>query len=117
MKTSFEKFMASTAVKSVELGEHKVELALVDDAKKIVMDFGVNLKEIETNGKEFEKYAIAIERYGEMGLELFKKSSSMVDKLEAAYKALGVDPNVSNEYKTLVKQMDTLLTYRKRYSF
>jgi len=94
-----------------------IKLALIDDAKKVVMDFGVNLKEIETNGNEFTKYAIAIERYGEMGLELFKKSSSMVDKLEAAYKALGVDPKLNNEYKTLIKQMDTLLTYRKRYSF
>ena len=31
MKTSFEKFMASSAVNQVELGEHKVELALIDE--------------------------------------------------------------------------------------
>ena len=34
MKTSFEKFMASSAVSKVELGGMKVELALIDDAKK-----------------------------------------------------------------------------------
>ena len=34
MKTSFEKFMASNAVNQVELGEHKVELALLDDVTK-----------------------------------------------------------------------------------
>jgi hypothetical protein len=95
----------------------KIEMALLDDAKKIVIDFGVNLKEIENNGTEFTKYAEAIDRYGEAGLELFQKSRAIIDKIDAAYKALGVDPNVSVEYKTLIKQMDTLLTYRKRFNF
>ena len=36
MKTSFEKFMASNAVNPVELGEHKVELALIDDIRNSI---------------------------------------------------------------------------------
>jgi hypothetical protein len=94
-----------------------IKLALVDDAKKLTGEFSSVLTEIDKNGVQLAKLDEIVQRYGERGLELFKNAQNITDKLESAYKALGVDPNLSNEYKSLIKQMDTLLTYRKRYSF
>ena len=92
-------------------------MALVDDAKSMVANFTEVLSEIETAGVSYMKAYEVIDMQGSMGLELFSDAKTLVDKLDAAYKALGVDPRLSNEYKTLIKQMDTLLTYRKRYNF
>ena len=96
---------------------HGIKMALVDDAKSMVANFTEVLSEIETAGVAYMKAYEVIDMQGSMGLELFSDAKTLVDKLDAAYKALGVDPRLSNEYKTLIKQMDTLLTYRKRYSF
>jgi hypothetical protein len=96
---------------------HGIKLALVDDAKSMVANFTEVLSEIETAGVAYMKAYEVIDMQGSMGLELFSDAKTLVDKLDAAYKALGVDPRLSNEYKTLIKQMDTLLTYRKRYNF
>jgi len=95
----------------------KVELALVDDAKTLVADFTEILSDIEQAGKAYMKAYEVIDMQGSMGLELFSKAKNVVNKLESAYKALGADPRLSNEYKKLIQQMDTLLTYRKRYNF
>lgn len=51
MKTSFEKFMASSAVK-VELGEVKVELGKLDDLNKELMD---NNKDLDRVISDFKK--------------------------------------------------------------
>ena len=96
---------------------HGIKLALVDDAKSMVVNFTEVLSEIEKAGVAYTKAYEVIDMQGSMGLELFSDAKTLVDKLDAAYKALGVDPRLSNEYKTLIKQMDTLLTYRKRYNF
>ena len=92
-------------------------MALVDDAKSMVANFTEVLSEIDKAGVAYTKAYEVIDMQGSMGLELFSDAKTLVDKLESAYKALGVDPKLSNEYKTLIKQMDTLLTYRKRYNF
>jgi hypothetical protein len=58
MKTSFEKFMASSAVQSVELGEHKVELALLDELVNANMEAGSLLviqKELSAAYKRLEQ--------------------------------------------------------------
>jgi|LauGreDrversion4_2_1035121.scaffolds.fasta_scaffold1634067_2 L-rhamnose isomerase len=94
-----------------------IKLALVDDAKALVTDFTEILSDIEQAGIAYTKAYEVIDMQGSMGLELFNDAKNVVDKLEAAYKALGVDPRLSNEYKKLIQQMDTLLTYRKRYNF
>ena len=96
---------------------HGIKMALVDDAKSMVLNFTEVLTEIDKAGIAYTKAYEVIDMQGSMGLELFSDAKTLVDKLDAAYKALGVDPRLSNEYKTLIKQMDTLLTYRKRYSF
>lgn len=51
MKTSYEKFMASSAVK-VELGEVKVELGKLDDLNKELMD---NNKDLDRVMSDFKK--------------------------------------------------------------
>lgn len=94
-----------------------IKLALVDDAKALVVDFTEILSDIEQAGIAYTKAYEVIDMQGSMGLELFNDAKNVVNKLEAAYKALGVDPRLSNEYKKLIQQMDTLLTYRKRYNF
>ena len=48
MKTSFEKFMASNAVKPVELGEHKVELGKIDDIETSIKAFSSDIPELES---------------------------------------------------------------------
>jgi hypothetical protein len=56
MKTSFEKFMASSAVNQVELGEHKVELASYQDELA-----GIE-KEYRNGLGMMETYAIKLEQ-------------------------------------------------------
>ena len=56
MKTSFEKFMASSAVQEVELGEHKVELASYQDELVAIE------KEYRNGLGMMETYAIKLEQ-------------------------------------------------------
>jgi hypothetical protein len=44
MKTSYEKFMASSAVNPIELGEHKVELGKIDDLNR---ELNANSKQLD----------------------------------------------------------------------
>jgi hypothetical protein len=51
MKTSFEKFMASSAVQSVELSEHKVELGVVKVDLALIDDFEMDADALEVGVK------------------------------------------------------------------
>ena len=95
----------------------KIEMALIDDAKKIASEFAIVIKEIDDNAAQLDKYLEAVNRYGDEGISLYQKAQSITEKLNTSYKNLGVDPNVSTDYKSLLKFMDTLLIYRKRYQF
>jgi len=52
MKTSFEKFMASSAVKPVELGQHRIELAKIDELNRELNGNSGKLEKIISQVKE-----------------------------------------------------------------
>ena len=86
MKTSFEKFMASSAVK-VELGEVKVELALIDDIinkRNIAAGNITKLKgKMKADAMEFDKWIN----------ELVDSMDTMTKLIQQA-KDLGADSSV-----------------------
>jgi len=78
MKTSFQKFMASEAVK-VELGEVKVDLALVDDANAQVVAVSAKLDKALKNARtlamlfnEINRDAKSADKTIEMGIKAAK---------------------------------------------
>jgi hypothetical protein len=93
MKTSFEKFMASSAVNQVELGEHKIELALIDDVKNkrdIAASNIVRLKgKMKSDAMEFDKWIT----------QLVESMDDMTKLIQQA-KDLGAD--------STVKQLESL---------
>lgn len=119
MKTSFEKFMNSTAVEEiskVELASIKVDLALLDDVKARIDEAKKRISDLKTAEK--------------LVLDLIANASKFQDKLEAEYgfanslstvienalsrteksaKELGIDPNSIAEIKqlkALAQQLD-----------
>jgi hypothetical protein len=84
MKTSFEKFMASSAVQSVELGEHKIDLALIDEIDKL---FDGAIAKKRTLQQQALKIATELENLQPM----FIQSLSLAKKASAAAKELGAN--------------------------
>lgn len=117
MKTSFDKFMASNAVKSVEptkieMGEVKVELAL-DDVGALV----TNYFQITDNAQGKAKgvlgslrevlgvYENALKQESPM-----QKSKVMIEKMAADFKSMGVtvNPNDWEEYRILLRAINDI---------
>lgn len=119
MKTSFQKFMASSAVQEVskvEMASVKVDLALLDDVKARIDEAKKRISDLKTAEK--------------LVLDLIANASKFQDKLEAEYgfanslstvienalsrteksaKELGIDPNSIAEIKqlkALAQQLD-----------
>jgi hypothetical protein len=129
MKTSFEKFMASNAVQSVELGAMKVELALIDDAKKgmdIVLKAYNNgvwnqLERLPNNVAEIVSNAKSVLMEASKGQALAIQSARKISEMA---KELGI-PNPkeiddifkNNDYDTLVeafaKDIDRIINQAK----
>ena len=100
-----------------ELKTEKIELGLVEDAKKIT-DVQLNrLSLIKKNGDEMLKLAKIIEKQGSDATTDFKKGVSVSKRIEEAAKNLGFKPNTIPGYKDLEKAEDLFYTYRKRYNF
>ena len=123
MKTSFEKFMASSAVKSVEptkieMGEVKVELAL-DDVGALVTNYfqitdnaqgkakGVlgSLREVLSvydNALKQESYML--------------NSKSMIEKMANDFKAMGVTvkPSEWKEYRDLLVALKDIAAIKQQ---
>lgn len=97
MKTSFEKFMASSAVNKVELGAVKIELALIDDIMSDVDANGVGRDKARPLIRDIQKnLGTIIEIYQriEARNEKLKKSSA---QFQAKIKELGIDPNTLDQ--------------------
>jgi hypothetical protein len=94
MKTSFEKFMASSAVEPV-----KVELALMDDIKSLIGKYKALDNAIKTqNGKAFT----AIKTYQDAVRTAYQNAQSAVDliaQLDAKSKELGLADSGLGGYK------------------
>ena len=86
MKTSFEKFMASSAVNQVELGEHKVELA---------MDVNAIMK--------------AADQFIFEDMKIQSRAIGFLNDAQKALKSANQDPKpLLAEFENALKQMATL---------
>lgn len=123
MKTSFEKFMASSAVKSVqptkvEMGEVKVELAL-DDVGALV----TNYFQITDNAQNKAKGVLSSLREvlsvydNALKQESYMlNSKSMIEKMAADFKAMGVTvkPSEWKEYRDLLVALKDVNTIKQQ---
>jgi hypothetical protein len=120
MKTSFEKFMASSAVQSiepvkVEMSEIKVELALEDIDALVTRYFQItDNAQGQSKGilgslrQVLSVYENALNQESPM-----QKSKVVIEKMAADFKAMGVtvNPNEWEEYRILLralKDIDTM---------
>ncbi len=120
MKTSFEKFMASSAVQSikpvkVEMGEIRVELALEDIDALVTRYFQItDNAQGQSKGilgslrQVLSVYENALNQESPM-----QKSKVVIEKMAADFKAMGVtvNPNEWEEYRILLralKDIDTM---------
>ena len=120
MKTSYEKFMASNAVQEVskvEMASVKVDLALIDDIKTIIVDAKQHIGKQEDGFKWGQK---ATQQYKEFqkvqsdALGILKSSSkfqnqitSDIEKVVAKFgnnaTSLGINPTSIKEYTEALK--------------
>lgn len=97
-----------------ELSTEKVELALVDDAKKYLNAAKRQMQTIDKDGKEYLVLYRRIQDNGDRLMDIFDVLDNMVNRLEKAQKDLGVKiPEVSQ----IDKVMDEILRMRKTYTF
>jgi hypothetical protein len=117
MKTSFEKFMASSAVQEVqpvkvEMGEIKVELAL-DDVNALVTRYFQYTDNAQGQSKGIlgslrqvlSVYENALKQESPM-----QKSKVMIEKMAADFKSMGVtvNPNDWEEYRILLRAINDI---------
>jgi hypothetical protein len=108
MKTSFEKFMASSAVSQVELGEHKIELATIGDiasktaqAKTAIDNFNVEVAKLQAIAKTQSVKGSSI-------VSALEDLLDMYNEMFAEFKKLGIDPA---SYKELKSAKDLYFSY------
>jgi len=87
MKTSFEKFMASEAVKPV-----KVEMALVDDAKSVDVNF--NKYTVAAENSVFQAFSAIDSALKNLTLAMVEadKAEKVYKEIEKSANALGIKP-------------------------
>jgi hypothetical protein len=122
MKTSFEKFMASSAVQSVELSTIKVDLALVDDIQRMVNALNSQKSIDDKVINDTVKILRPLQQLKRDGVNQVKTNDSVVnssiDKIKLAKdlllkasqmsKALGVDLKSIQGYDEVVKLVTVL---------
>lgn len=123
MKTSYEKFMASSAVKSVqptkvEMGEVKVELALDDVGALVTSYFQITdnaqskAKGVLSSLREvLSVYDNALKQESYM-----LNSKSMIEKMANDFKAMGVTvkPSEWKEYRDLLVALKDVSTIKQQ---
>jgi hypothetical protein len=114
MKTSFEKFMASSAVQEVELGAIKVELASLDQIKAAYIEGRKKLDKYNSDYNEGVRVLRGAFQLGNALSNDFDKVSKMYAELEKGIKDMGLDirnyPDLQNAFlffrqKTVVGQL------------
>lgn len=111
MKTSFEKFMASSAVK-VELGEVKVELAM-DDIVELVSTYYQITDNAQSKAKGILSSLREVNSLYENAIkqEAFMQSSkATLEKMANDFKAMGVTvkPSEWKEYRDLLTALNDI---------
>ena len=122
MKTSFEKFMASSADQSVELSTVKVDLALVDDIQRMVNALNSQKSIDDKVINDTVKILRPLQQLKRDGVNRVKTNESVIDsslvkiklandlllKASQMSKALGVDLKSIQGYDEVVKLVSVL---------
>lgn len=103
----------------VELKSQKIELSLINDAKQLGQIFKTLNASILKNGEKANELLSIVQKDGQKALYAFRDASALIERIAQMYEDLGIPSDGSEEpdVKNLMKMMDDLLTYRKRYSF
>jgi hypothetical protein len=112
----FEKLFTSD---KVELESQKVELSLITDATEFGNALATLNNNILKNGEKANDLLSIVQKDGQMALAIFREGTKLQERIARMYEDLGIPSDGSEEpgVKNLLKQMNDLLTYRKRYSF
>jgi hypothetical protein len=87
MKTSFEKFMASSAVQPV-----KVEMALIDDAKSVDVNFNKYTTAAEIASQQVIKFMDVVLKNLNLAMSEAQKARKVYADIEKSANALGIKP-------------------------
>lgn len=109
----FEKLFTTD---KVELASQKVELALLDDAANLAKSLKSLNNQIKADGDKANELYSKVSMNGEKALVTFSQASKLIDRIDQMFRDLGQPAN-DPDYKELLSQLDTVLTYRKRYNF
>jgi len=106
MKTSFEKFMASSAVNQVELSTVKIDLGIKEEMAKIQQ----MADQLENQGKELfkneQKAVLLLKEAYKLLQPIGNFQETQIESIIADLKSAGLDN--SKEYKELVSSYDYL---------
>jgi uncharacterized coiled-coil DUF342 family protein len=97
MKTSYEKFMASSAVQPVELGEHKVELATINDLNARVQKTKAEITTFNSEVAKLQSIAKTQSTKGTTLISALEDILDMYNELSADFKKIGIDVKSSKE--------------------
>ena len=106
MKTSFEKFMASSAVKSVELSENKVELSVISDLQNLLDQVDSIQGEAEMMIEDYNAMANKILGMLNQASQGYAKVNTKIAEAEKYAKDLGmpIDMVVNKTKKQMVSE-------------
>lgn len=111
MKTSYEKFMASSANNPM-----KVEMALVDEVEKLYQDANDAQYKTEVMIVDYNAMANKIASLLNQVSQTYVAAKSKFEQLEKASKELGVElsPQQQNKKKTIDISLKEIEAYRKK---
>ena len=87
MKTSFEKFMASSAVQPI-----KIKMALVDDAKSVDVNFNKYTTQAESSAAQAYKLIDSAIKNLSIAMTEADKARKVYSEIEKTTSALGIKP-------------------------
>ena len=116
MQTERKVFEKLFTPDKVELASQKYEFALLDDAANLTKALKSLNNQIKSDGDKANELYSKVSQNGEKALNAFSQASKLIDRIEQMFRDLGM-PAEDPDYKALISEADTVLTYRKRYNF
>jgi hypothetical protein len=108
MKTILDKINKADEIqaKKVELGKHEVELALIDDFKKLKSETILAQDEALVSFNDLKSILIKTDNFIKKYLQLSIQLSNVKDELNSKYKELGLNFETSKEYADFKKAFE-----------
>jgi len=106
-KTIYDKLFTE----KVELAKHEVELALVDDLKKVVADYikaNVNFQTAFNEHRQLDEKFMALKakEFYAFDKKVYSESQKIINNIKQQAKDLGIDPNGIQGLKDLYQLID-----------